>query len=106
MPARRRTLATRRYLHFFWRLGFFFMDAIAEMRVRRLADAISALPKPLAPILEYADDLAKHANEGDDIGVLCIAALLRAKARAVKDEIDSCLHAVENAADSVARTSK
>lgn len=78
------------------------MGANAEMRVRRLADAISALPKPLAPILEYADDLSKHADAGDDVGVLCIAALLRAKARSAKDEIDSCLAAVEHAAQGVA----
>jgi len=81
------------------------MDANAETRVRRLADALSAVSMPLAPLYEYAEDLQQHLNDDDEVGLLCIAALLRARAGAAKAEIARSLEALEEAASSVARAS-
>lgn len=78
------------------------MNAIAENRVRRLADALTAVRTPLAPLFEYADDLEQHLYDPDEIQVSCIAALLRARAGAAKCEILKCLEAIEEAAGSVA----
>lgn len=80
----------------------FSMDANAETRVRRLADALSAVSAPLVPLFEYAEDLQKHLNEDDELGLLCIAALLRARAGAAKIEIARSLEALEEAASRVA----
>ena len=81
------------------------MDAIAESRVRRLADTLAALQVPLAPLFEYADDLEKHLHDADDVEVSCIAALLRARTRAAKHEMALCLDALEEAANRVAGAS-
>lgn len=78
------------------------MNAMAESRVRRLADALTAVRIPLAPLFEYADDLERHLQDADDIEVSCIAALLRARAGAAKREIARYLDALEEAASSVA----
>ncbi len=78
------------------------MDAIAETRVRRLADALSDVTKPLVPLLEYQEDLQKHLTDEDEIELLCIAALLRARAEAAKAEIARSLEAVQEAATRVA----
>jgi hypothetical protein len=74
------------------------MNAFAERRARRLAEALSAVSKPLAPLLEYADYLEKHVTEDQDTEVLCIAALLRVRAVAAKRDITACLEALELAA--------
>lgn len=78
------------------------MDAIAETRVRRLADALSAVSRPLVPLFEYEEDLRKHLTEKDEIELLCLAALLRARARAARLEIAESLAALEDAANCVA----
>lgn len=78
------------------------MDTLAESRVRRLADALASVSKPLLPLLEYADDLEKHMYEHDEVGVLCLAALLRVRAREARNEIAETLAAVEEAANCVA----
>lgn len=78
------------------------MDAIAEIRVRRLAEALSAVSKPLLPLLEYAEDLEQHLTDRDEVGLLCIAALLRARTETAKREIAASLEALEDAATSVA----
>jgi hypothetical protein len=78
------------------------MDAIAESRVRRLADALTAVSRPLVPLFEYAADLQRHLTDEDEIELLCIAALLRARARAAKLEITQSLEALEEAATNVA----
>lgn len=81
------------------------MNATAELRVKRLVAALSDVSKPLDPLLEYADDLSARITDGDDMGVLCIAALLRAKAGAAKREMSMYLDAVEDAANSIAISS-
>lgn len=78
------------------------MNALAESRVRRLADALNAVQTPLVPLFEYADDLRKHLNDVDEIEVSCIAALLRARAGAAKREIARYLEDLEEAATRVA----
>jgi hypothetical protein len=78
------------------------MNALAESRVRRLADALNAVQTPLVPLFEYADDLRKHLNDADEIQVSCIAALLRARAGAAKREIARYLEELEEAASRVA----
>lgn len=78
------------------------MDAIAETRVRRLADALSAVSKPLVPLFEYEEDLQKHLCDKDEIELLCLAALLRARAQAAKLQIAESLAVLEEAANCVA----
>lgn len=78
------------------------MNAIAENRARRLADALVAVRTPLTPLFEYAGDLEQHLNDGDEIEVSCIAALLRARAGAAKREIARYLEDLEEAASRVA----
>jgi hypothetical protein len=78
------------------------MDTMAETRVRRLADALSAVSKPLVPLFEYQEDLQKHLSDRDEIELLCLAALLRARARAAQREIAESLAALEEAASCVA----
>lgn len=78
------------------------MNVMAENRLRRLADALSAVKAPLAPLFEYAGDLEQHLNDGDEIEVSCIAALLRARAGEVKRDITRCLEELEEAASRVA----
>ena len=77
------------------------MDTLAETRVRRLAEALASVSKPLLPLLEYADDLEKHLDEHDEMGLLCLAALLRVRAREARNEIAQTLAAVEEAANRV-----
>lgn len=82
--------------------GFNMMDATAQTRVRRLAEALSAVSQPLVPLYEYAEDLQKHLSDDDEVQVLCIAALLRARAHAAKQEIAQSLQVLEDAASNVA----
>jgi hypothetical protein len=74
------------------------MHTPEETDVRRLSAALAEVSKPLLPLLEYAGDLEKRAQEGDSVGLTCIAALLRARAAAAKREIAASLQAVEDAA--------
>lgn len=78
------------------------MNALAESRVRRLADALSAVRTPLAPLFEYAGDLEHHLNDADEIEISCIAALLHARAGEAKREITRTLEELEEAASRVA----
>ncbi|HET9097867.1 MAG TPA: hypothetical protein VFN37_14490 [Candidatus Baltobacteraceae bacterium] len=78
------------------------MNAVAENRVRRLAEALSAVQTPLAPLFEYAGDLEQHFTDADEIEISCIAALLRARAGAAKREIARYLEELEEAASRVA----
>lgn len=78
------------------------MNALAESRVRRLADALTAVRTPLVPLFEYAEDLEHHLTDADEIQVSCIAALLRARAGVAKQELLISLEALEEAASSVA----
>jgi hypothetical protein len=77
------------------------MNAMAESRVRRLADALTAVRIPLAPLFEYADDLETHLHDTDDVEVSCIAALMRARIGAARREVVRYLDALEEAATSV-----
>jgi hypothetical protein len=77
------------------------MDAFFDNRAQRLAEALSAVSKPLVPLLEYADYLTQHVSEEKDTEVLCIAALLRVRAAAAKREIAASLEALEQAASRI-----
>ncbi|HKU68149.1 MAG TPA: hypothetical protein VJP85_10265 [Candidatus Baltobacteraceae bacterium] len=83
-------------------LGGFRMDTMGENRAKRLADALSAVSKPLAGLFEYEKDLAQYVSGKDEIQLLCLAALLRARARAARLEIVESLTALEDAATKVA----
>jgi hypothetical protein len=78
------------------------MDAIAETRAKRLAEALSAVSQPLAGLFEYESDLQKYVAGKDQIEVLCLAALLRARVRTAKQQIVESLEALEEAAHCVA----
>lgn len=82
------------------------MNAMAESRVRRLADALTAVRVPLAPLFEYADELETHLQDADDIEVSCLAALLRARVGSARREVVRYLDALEEAATSVAAPSE
>lgn len=81
------------------------MDTITEGKVRQLADALTAVSKPLLPLFEYAHDFERHLTNRDELELSCIAALLRARAAEARREIAISLEAVEEAASRVA-TSK
>jgi hypothetical protein len=82
--------------------GVYSMNATAEDRVRRLAEALSAVSEPLQPLLEYAGEFRKRLTSGDEVEVVCIAALLRARASRAKDEMARSLDALEAAAKELA----
>lgn len=78
------------------------MNAIAEDRARRLAEALSTISSPLQPLLEYAGELEKRMAAENEIEVICIAALLRACTAEVKHEMLQSLDALEEAATCMA----
>ncbi len=78
-------------------------DAIADVRIARLAQALTDVSLPLVRLFEYADNLEKLVQSHEHMEATCVAAAIRAEARRAQKAIADSLAAVQEAATEVVR---
>lgn len=76
-------------------------DAIAAVRMERLANALTGVSAPLVRLFEYADNLDKLVRADEHMQATCVAAAIRAEARRAQSAIAASLAAVQEAAAEV-----
>ena len=76
-------------------------DAIAAVRIQRLATALTGISAPLLRLFEYADSLDKLVQAQEHMQATCVAAAIRAEARRAQSAIAASLAAVQEAAAEV-----